>query len=444
MRHHFSLCLLMLLLCVKVGHAQCPNAYIVKVGQAFDRPDPRFTKLDVVKASDGASLKNLTLRAKPGDTAVQQWVVSIDDGSALRQLRNTQGSANLRLRWSGAGAPCDVPFTFADEAVAPPNPDASGTEIGAVSTDLSVCRDTGAAWKATLDGRHGEGNYAIVILTDAGEACYTTDDIDQQSEGDPIYVGMFTIPEITWRSPRYAPCALQTSTPKFNAPASGTTVFQILSSRESKVRAVAPAEPSTPQRCFNENVEISVEGKPDDGALRTVKYNLRQHPRHHFTLQLGAYDSNEFQHSFGTRTVDGKARIFDKGPSGDGVQYYAGVVVYGAPHYLTSLIRRDRLYPGRDLVNDQSWRDRTSFIVGAGLENPSAHFVVGVGFELINGVNVTYTYNRRRFKTLAEGVNVGDEFAGAAADIPMREFWNNEMAFGLSLDLGYALRFLQR
>lgn len=443
MRHRFSTAILLVVLAGTM-RAECPPAYIISAGLERDRPEARFTKLDVVRVSDGSSLRSLALRERPGTSTVLQWVISIEDANALKQLRNAHGTNNLRLRWSGTGAPCDVGFAIAGDEEDPPVNNLEGRQIGGAGTDLTPCRATGAEWTATLDAQHGAGNYAIVILTDEGETCYTSDQIDRQSEGDPIYVGVFTLPGTVWSSPRYAPCALQTSTPRYNAPASGTTVFRVLSGRQTEGRVVAPATPPSPQRCFNENVEISVVGTPTKGAQRTVKYNLRQHPRHHFTLQLGAYDASKFQHSFGTRTVDGKSRIFDKGPSGQGIQYYAGVVLYGAPHYLTTLRPGERLYPGRDLVNDQSLWDRISLILGAGLENPADHFVAGIGFEVFNGVSVTGTYSRRRFKTLAEGLKVGDEFSGAPADIPMRDFWDSEMALGLSLDLGYALRFLQR
>jgi hypothetical protein len=446
MKRLFSLAAILMLFVVGTAHAQCPGTHIITAGTRFDRPEARFTKLDAISLSTPTtSLRSFTLTDKPGDASVRQWVVTLEDVERLRALRDENGTNLLRLRWKGeTGDPCDVRIAFGPGAVTEP-PSIPDTQQAAPGADLESCRKTGEEWKTTLDQQIPDGRYSIVIFTEDNQVCYTNPDIDRQSEGNPIYVGIFTSQNISWASPRFNPCALQSSTPRFNAPASGTTVFNLLSGRQSDERTVLPPTPPSPQRCFNENVEISVDGKPISGATKTIRYNLRQHPRYHFTLQLGAYDAEQVQHSFGTRNVVGKNQIYDKGPSGQGLQYYASVVIYGAPHYLLRLRdRRQPLYPGRDLVHDQSWLDRTSLILGAGLETPAKHLVAGIGWEVINGVSVTYTYNRRKFSTLADGVKVGDEFTGDAATIPVQDVWDSEWALGLSLDLGYALRFLQR
>lgn len=437
-----TLALSLVLIVVGVAHAACPPAYVLTPGQVVRRPEPGYTQLSLVIPATGQSLQTLTLAPNAQDATMQEWTVSANDAIALRNARNQHGSNNVRLRWSGAGQPCDVPFAFADETIVGGGGQATGATPG---PDMTTCRATGDAWRDELARQHLDGRFAIVILTDDNQVCYTNPEIERQAVGDPIYVGIYTTDAYTWASPRFAPCSLQTSAPRYNAPASGTTVFGLLSGRQRGERVVLPTTPPSPQRCYDENVEISIEGRTIAGAATTpLRHNLRQYPRYHFTLQLGAYNATVQQHTFGLRMVDGKNVIYDRGPANGGPEYFASVVVYAFPRYLATLARSRALYPGRDLVHDQRPLDRLSLILGSGLSNPSRHLVAGFGVEVVNGISLTYTYSKRRISSLAPGVNLGDAFTGTAAEIPTSEDWTDEWAAGISLDLGYALRMFSR
>ena len=67
-------------------------------------------------------------------------------------------------------------------------------------------------------------------------------------------------------------------------------------------------------------------------------------------------------------------------------------------------------YLGRDLVHDKGFGDRISGIIGLGLQHPKDEFVAGIGFELLQGVNITGVYRMAKLHEL-DGVTVGQSFA---------------------------------
>ncbi|HEX6042469.1 hypothetical protein [Longimicrobium sp.] len=160
------------------------------------------------------------------------------------------------------------------------------------------------------------------------------------------------------------------------------------------------------------------------------------------TLHLGTLFTTLHNRSFGLRPDGEDQRIYSKGPTDRGPEYYAAVVLYGLPHYIPSLFGGDR-YRGRDVVRDHSLADRIGGVVGVGLSDPRKQFVLGLAFEALAGVNVTGTWNFARVNSLAE-VEEGAVFTGAESEIPQRQEWENEFVLGVSLDLRYVAALTKR
>jgi hypothetical protein len=436
--------LLVLIFAISV-QAVCPTQQIVSAGSTLTAPDT-FTELALVKNADGSIVRDLPLTASQAVPPKQQHLLSVDDIAAMKKARNDLGGLNISLRWSDGSTHCDVPITFADEVIASPPPKDAGSALGGTSDDFAACKTGGRDWEKKLRTTQRDGHFAVVILSDDNNVCFRSADIGRIAVGDPVYIGVFTSDQFRWSSPQFDPCNLKSSEPAFNAPSTGTTAFALASGREGGGRVLLPIDgPPDPQRCYDPAVTITVEGRKvaDGSAAPSLTYTLRQYPRYNFTLQLGVERTDLQEHTFDLRTEGSKSFIIDKGPAKTGPEYFAAVVVYAIPRYFQSLGKNHEFYPGRDVVHDKGAADRLSLLLGTALQKPTRRFTIGLGFEVADGINITYGYNYARLPELVGHKN-GDEFTGTAATIPTQDVWQRGWAAGISLDMRYALALLQR
>ena len=168
--------------------------------------------------------------------------------------------------------------------------------------------------------------------------------------------------------------------------------------------------------------------------------NINQYQRYRGTFQIGAVWTDLTDDGFDVTDFGAGPVIREKGDGSRGPEYVGSLVVYGIPHYLRSLTRRGTNYAGRDIVNENRWRDRLGLALSFGLSDPDDLLGIGLSFELVSGINVTGTLLYRNIKVL-DTLEVGDSFAGTAAEIPTKKSWEDEFAFGLSIDGRYLAKF---
>lgn len=405
--------------------------------------------LALVKTSDGTVLKSLALDKSNTNPPEFRWNPSPADLTALRDLAVQNGLANVVLRWSSTTSAdkCDAKITFAEDLFPTQTTGSStGVAIGASSSD---CRKAAEDWNKKLARTRPDGRYTIIVLDDTNNVCYKSRNVARAAFGDPIYVGVFTTDAVTWSTPQFTPCDLKSAEPSFNAPSTGTGVFDILSGRQGGGRVLLPQDgPPDPVSCFNPNVEIRVEGQRNDTKAAAVPlvYNLRQYPRYNFTIQLGiGTNSKIHDEEFGLKPSNGTNVIFSKGPKENGPEYTVDLLIYALPRYFTYRRATGDFYPGRDVVHDVLPADRVGLLLGAGLKSPGSEFHIGLAYEVISpGVNLTWTYGWRKHDELAAGFKEGDPFTGTEADIPLTTHWRHESVVGVSIDLGYAIRLFRQ
>lgn len=173
--------------------------------------------------------------------------------------------------------------------------------------------------------------------------------------------------------------------------------------------------------------------------------NIRQYPRYRGTFQVGTVITSLGERTFNTTTSGDQQIIYSENDNSDGPLYVGSVVLYGLPHYLGALTGGNN-YPGRDIVNETSWRDSLGLSLSIGLDDPSDTFGFGLSFEVARGFNLTLTRLYKKVNRLAAGLEEGGVFtsAGGSANIPTQSGWDSELAFGLSIDSRYLVKYFQR
>ena len=410
-------------------NAQCAHRVDLVAG-IHVAPPTGFDKVSLVDLGGGTPVQlSLTNGEFVADTLAFPAMQAFRDQSP--------DASKLVLRWAkiaDATSKCDQPIT-----VPPGNGDTSPTTHSSDADMYQACEDAAKTKEVRIkklvgDDAFTNGHYTLIILHPELGVCYASRQFGVQ--GEPIVTGIFT--DSTFQLPRLKldPCSPRPAGPRFvpggaiTAPSVQATGFEL-----SLPRADV---------CYDDSVTITLSSKkanPVDSTKPTdvaVTQTLKQYPRYHATLQLAALLTDNQQRSFGLRPgPNSTSLITDEGPVDEGPEYYAAVMIYGAPHYLRQLFS-GQSYDGRELTNENGPLDRTSLVLGAGLTKPGTRIGAGLSYEIIRGINVIAMYERARLSSL-NGVNVGDVFAGTKDLIPTRKSWNEQIVFGIGLDARYAM-----
>jgi hypothetical protein len=435
----FLLCMLVLPARAAFAQDACPaKAVIVAEGEAIERP----------AVAPGATTVSLRTRAGvpiPGATSfpvAATWTTTL-----IAQLQAAAaGAPVVQMLWSQDGKSCfqtvslPPPGTISLGATPPPTTDTTGavggnTNTGRRGTPAYTERDCGKAgseWLSEISRQRTELDIKrITVLVFRGESGLCFQNNERPTQGDPIYVGVFTAePEVWTGTADFQPCSMEPS-----APSILITDRLTVAARQSKEWYLLDY---LPRRCWNPTVSLTV-----SGTGRRVNYTLAQATRYRATLHLGTVFSETHDVTFGLRpespTVN---RIFSQGPTEKGPDYVASLVFYSILRYLPPLGGRPS-YPGRDPVRDNAFADKLGAVIGVGLRDPRERFNVGFAFEIAAGVNILGVWDYAQTNILS-GVKEGDVFTGSVEQIPVTKEWQRKFVMGVSLDLVYATTALRR
>jgi hypothetical protein len=315
-----------------------------------------------------------------------------------------------------------------------PGPAITGNDIdrGARKPELANranCGEAAKVWKIenTIDWNDGKDTLLVLFNREAS-VCYESTRVPHV--GDTVYVGVVATVDDNITKPvvQFSQCSRERVEPAiyisgdlkpfFNQ--AGGFGVQIVDAR----------------RCFDKEITLTLSMKQGADSVQGTR-PISFYERFRGTLQIGALDTDLHENDFALRPADGQSLIFNKEATNDGPEYVASLVVYGIPRYFTKDAFKGG-YRGRDILNDNDWRDRLGLVLLAGVDDPTDRFGVGLSFELVYGINLFVARQWFRQRELA-GLAEGDVFAGAAADIPIRRHWEEDTAVGLSFDIRYLL-----
>jgi hypothetical protein len=357
-------------------------------------------------------------------SAILSTPLALAEAQATAALLSRTETDELRQQPSGGHA---AGLTFSTSPASVESQDST--------RDRPDCVKVGNDWfdhlrKETTSRR--ESAFTAIVFSSADGPCNWSRDYGVV--GDAIYVGILG-DGATLDSISFEPCQLQPAAPALFISGSVPSVPPGL------MRAGIQIRPFPPKRCFNSAVTITAKWTVDDRAI-TATYPLLQYERYRGTLQLGLTWTTAHDQAFGLRPEESANRIFDKGPTDSGPEYLVTLSLYALPKQVLTLFDRTD-YAGRDIIHDQTIADRIGGLVGVGLRHAGRRFVAGVAFELLYGVNIIYVHEWALVKVL-DGVRVGDPFTGGEAAIPIRDRWQGDWRWGISIDLRYATALFQR
>lgn len=360
----------------------------------------------------------------------------VDDFNALRLETAKAGDSDgtrvvLQWRRSADGATCNQRFTIAVDGGSGGGSDAHPAAVYAACATAAAAASTagGPVEKAVGTEAFRRNAYTLVVMHPKVGLCHASRQFGIQ--GEPIVTGIFT--NSTFQIPRLdlSPCSPRPSGPRVFVQSGGITAPRAQSTIEKLFIVRTDV-------CYDPTVTVKLTTQPPNTSTDiNVTYALQQYPRYHASLQLGALFTDNQQHSFGLRAGPNNTNLItDEGPVDEGPEYYAALMIYGAPHYLTDLFKGQR-YDGRELTTERGWRDRMSLVLGAGLSKPAERVGAGLSFEILPGLYIVGLYERAKIGHL-NGVAVGDAFAGAKDTIPLKKSWDEQIVFGIGIDGRYA------
>ncbi len=313
---------------------------------------------------------------------------------------------------------------------APGTTDASDADTLDSSQILS-CYQEGEIWEKGSKHskpRNIKSKNVFMVFDEFGNVCYQSKAKTRITEGDLIYIGIFarasTLEDLRLDIPV---CSLE------------TTDLQILDTGEladfvrQADKFVLRKSPQ-PYECYDD--EISIQARRSNQALVWEK-TVRQYQRFHGSFQIGAIWTDLDDVSYSTIDLGSGPQIKADRDDSSGPEYVGSLVVYGIPYYFSTLFS-DARYSGRDIINENNIMDRLGLAFSFGLSDPEDTLGIGLSFELATGINVTATQLYRRIDTL-DGVAVGDAFTGST--IPTQKTWEDELVWGLSIDMRYLTKF---
>jgi hypothetical protein len=191
-------------------------------------------------------------------------------------------------------------------------------------------------------------------------------------------------------------------------------------------------ELARPVECGSASPVVAVTVIDSKGTEKSRSHTLNLYERYTATIHLGVLNSKLRNADYGLRTSGGTSTLVNRETEERGPEYTAMVVIQALPRYFQSGLA----YPGRDLLHDNATLDRVGLVLGFGIKEPAKRFGLGLSYEMTRGVNLVAVHEWFKRDEL-DGVRVGDTFAGAAADIPLRKTWSKGWSIGLTIDLGF-------
>lgn len=157
---------------------------------------------------------------------------------------------------------------------------------------------------------------------------------------------------------------------------------------------------------------------------------IKQYARYNATWQVGALWTDLQDRDY--KLVDRGAGnvISSDADNSKGPIYVGNVTIYGFPRHVQSWFG-DKRYSGRDIINHNDFYDRIGLSLSFGLEDPTDTLGIGLSYEIVTGLSLTYTQLYRRIEVL-DGVSEGDTFS--SSDIPTKETWEDDAVWGITID----------
>jgi hypothetical protein len=344
--------------------------------------------------------------------------------------------SKLVLRWtksSDASAKCDQPVEFVATQGGIPS-QVQDADIYKGCAD-EVMKKADRIKNLIGDEAYANGRYTVLVLHPELGLCYASRQFGVQ--GEPIVTGIYTNSTYQLPNLKLDPCSPRPSGPRVFAP---TAAIKAPGAQASGFELLLPRA----DVCYDDSVTITLASKKANldtsrpATDVTTSQALKQYQRYHATVQLAALFTSNQQHTFALRPgPNSTSLITDQGPDKTGPEYYAALMVYGAPHYLRQVFG-GQSYDGRELTNENGPLDRTSFVLGAGLSKPADRVAAGLSYEVIRGISILGMYERARI-SLLNGVNVGDAFTGTKDLIPQKSSWRGKIVWGIGIDARYAM-----
>ena len=250
-------------------------------------------------------------------------------------------------------------------------------------------------------------------------------------KGDPIYISLYDNGSLGHTTLEIQSCSLeQEGVSLYNQTAVSNFrgVKQAGTEGEEEPYILSPPVIRT---CYDNQVVINlVDRQNGDKVLRS--HVLNQHTRYHGSFMLGTLFTDKVSHKYLVGNNGAGATVIrDEGPFKSGPTYVISLLLHGFPHYILD----SEPYHGRDILHDNGFKDRLGLMLGVGIDKPQNNLAIGLSYELMRGINLTYSTNWSRITEL-DGVKVGDAIT-AGTPIPTRDRWERFSSIGLSIDFGY-------
>jgi len=294
---------------------------------------------------------------------------------------------------------------------------------------FAECKAAARAWQdANKDDWQDGKNRLLVLFNHKAALCYRSNLSPHQ--GDTIWTGfVYTDDVVVDRA------AVDLSQCSDRSPEPNILVTGDIKGLVAQAGGKFAVHIASSDRCWDNQITLTASMKLKDvdavQEARTVSF----YPRYQATLQVGVLYTDLHEADFGLRDSGGQNVIYNKEESSTGPEYVASMVFYGLPNYFLNGGLSEG-YHGRDIVNENTWADRTGLMILAGIQDPGDRFGVGVSFELGYGINIFVAHQWFKRRQLV-GLQEGDVFAGDADTIPTKKDWEDETTVGLSFDIRY-------
>lgn len=254
-------------------------------------------------------------------------------------------------------------------------------------------------------------------------------------KGDPIYIALYDNKSMKLPVFEIQTCSLeQEGVSLYNqAAVSNLRIGKESGESENGEKVKIEYRFSSPviRTCYDGQVVINlIDRQQGEKILRS--HVLNQHARYHGSFMLGTLFTDKVSHKYlAGDNGTGTTVIRDEGPFNQGPVHIISLLLHGLPHYIFD----SEPYHGRDILHDNRFSDRLGLMLGVGIEKPQNNLSLGLTYELMRGINLTYSTNWTRVTEL-DGVKVGDAIAAGTA-VPTRDSWGRYTSFGISIDFGY-------
>jgi len=296
------------------------------------------------------------------------------------------------------------------------------SEISDRNAQLPVTSQSVSAERDTV--RHSKS--VVIAFTTSGDVCHRSH--LRITQGDRINFGVYgSTAELNQLNSKVISCELQ------------PTEITILDTTESLpplgAAGASKLKKFLPYECFSESIEFQV----TDQSNRVVfSQTIRQYKRYRGTFQIGTVFTSLNNTTYSTADLGDGAIVVADQDNSTGPFYVGSLVVYGLPNYFVSRSERHSVYAGRDIVNENTWKDKLGLALSFGLSDTMDTFGLGLSYELVTGINVTSSLFYRQTNELS-GLSIGDAFTGSV--VPTKRIWKNEFVLGLSIDGRYLTKF---